>query len=141
MDTSKNNEWQVVSLELSKQLKESGYEQEGIWWWEVDLLSIGHKPEHKVIISSDKDKINSDEFEYFVAPTVAELGEALPHHMFNRLLQSAPYCKDLKDSRWCVSYFHSYAKPMVHKESEQYADTEANARAKMWLYLKKEKLI
>ena len=24
---------QVVSLELSKQLKEAEYEQEGLWWW------------------------------------------------------------------------------------------------------------
>jgi len=105
-------EEQVVSLELSKQLKEAEYKQEGLWWWtrlddsrEFILLSV---------VNSCAPRIH----EGIVAPTVAELGEALkPCHM------------TWKDPN---NIWHSMGLE---------ADTEANARAKMWLYLKKEGLL
>jgi hypothetical protein len=60
-------EEQVVSLELAKELEETGYPQEGLWWWNENK---GLNP----IIENRKGKLG----EWFVAPTVAEILNSLP---------------------------------------------------------------
>ena len=92
-------ESQVVSLELSKQLKEAGYKQEGAFWWVKYKLVRGtyvkgfDEPKKGWRLQYGNKEGYRDEFsELCVAPTVAEL-------------------------------------------------SEADCRAKMWLYLKKEGLI
>lgn len=111
-------EKQVVSLSLAKQLKEAGYPQEGVWWWYTTGISDG------VFISG------YDDFHKYniicVAPTVAELGEALP--------KTVEYYHSIMG--WRTEYW--YPKSIVRVE---YADSEADARAKMWLYLKKNNLL
>lgn len=107
---------QVVSLELSKQLKKAGYKQEGTWWWIDDWTGTEGMPNWKIYYCP---KGNGE----IVAPTVAELGEKLKTNMNN-----IQYSKHHKDYAIWLG---------IGKENR--ADTEANARAKMWLYLKKEK--
>ena len=119
---------QVVSLELSKQLKEAGYEQEGLWWWSIFHGSAGkgkpidYPPKLELYENGITEVyLKSSSFKYFVAPTVAELGERLPDNI------SSHKCNFKK------GYFVYDDNAMNFVE-----DTEANARAKMWLYLKKE---
>ncbi len=110
-------EEQLVSLELSKQLKEADYIQEGIWIWywsnEVKQICLG--------LSSRVSEKG------VVAPTVAEMGMAMR--------KQAVACGFNWDKWNCYS--------TLPKHGHHFYDdkNEANARAKCWLYLKKENLI
>lgn len=125
---------QVVSLELAQKLKKSGYPQEGLFWhneWKTkDKIEI-------VVLSENGYLMNETEHHYghfsqksiCVAPTVAELGEALPHQtelfkeggLFNLMIPA------IKDK------YGYYAKFTAKKE--------ADARALMWLTLKEKGLL
>jgi hypothetical protein len=118
-----NIEKQVVSLELSKQLKEAGYLQEGVWWWATQSQPTGQMVEDTQYLCLAKDR--GCKFPMCVAPTVAELGEKIK-------TTSLPLPAWSKKEFWfCV----------VNGMPRMNSNTEANARAKMWLYLKKEKLL
>ena len=119
-------EKQVVSLELSKQLKEEGYPQEGLFWWVED------EDGYFVSFWDTKQPIPFRNFrepiETTVAPTIAELGEELPyvvHTEKGMTCWHGWFFNKEKRSDYCIAD----------------APTEADARAKMWLYLKKKKLI
>ena len=79
-------EKQVCSLALSKQLKELGYPQEGIYGWyrkrDLTIYSKGKIDYYIAIISSHGTSphcnCDNDTTLIAVAPTVAELGEWLP---------------------------------------------------------------
>ena len=140
---------QQVSLELSLQLKEAGYKQEGLWWWveeEHERFNVCQFLTCKEKVTDSKfckKHSNKDDYmlldrgmaenicgENFVAPTVAELGEALPvgvqsWRRFNNEHKPKEYYK-------C-----HYQQGDFRYDCD--ANTEADARAKMWLYLKKEK--
>ena len=126
---------QVCSLELSKQLKEAGYEQEGLWWWWNIVDNKVWKDKPKPFLSSNpKSCFSTKEWENkhiqenykFVAPTVAELGKKLGY-------ENIPVINRYSYDKWICS------KPEFHWT--EFADTEANARASMILYLIKEKLL
>jgi hypothetical protein len=130
---------QVVSLELAKKLKEAGYKQKGLWWWYEhkqrgkdddfsECLVLDNEPDYTMHPREDWNK--------YVAPTVAELGERLPEAVeINNYICSLMInpCK----GGWAV-YYSSYNGKEGYSIT---ADTEADARAKMWLYLKKEGLL
>lgn len=163
---------QVVSLELSKKLKENGYPQEGIFWWveggqpygdgygntardlTKEMLVCVAEPQGflgKGERSSNggKDYRGDIKFDavlvgeygddnYFhypvscVAPTVAELGEKLPHEFS---FVSDPISKSIRITK---------ARFSVYKTCEGIGftgSTEAEARAKMWLFLKEKNLL
>ena len=111
---------QVVSLELAKELKSTGYKQDGLWWWG----ETSHKLKYLMQDFESMSKNNK-----VTAPTVAELGEYLGKGNLTDYNTSNVVC-----SGWFECYHHTLDKPIT-------ADTEANARAKMWLYLKKENLL
>jgi len=131
MEEDMKPENQVVSLELDKELKENGYKQEGLWWWDLETKSILPVGYFSLTIKSNPQR-------YVAAPTVAELGERLPKTIrtkdndYNLVI-----VKDLNKLQYEAEL--DYSTWDILKTIE--ADTEANARAKMWLYLKKEKLI
>ena len=112
---------QVVSLELSKKLKELGVRQESLWWWEKNKshpMTDGY-----VVIVSLKDCSS--------AFTVAELGEMLPFGV-----DSGKTDYDLGKEK---SFFCAWREDAYHEEKPDkiiFADTEANARAKCLIYLK-----
>jgi len=118
-------EEQNTSLELSKELKEAGYKQEGIWWWKSD------EGESYLVYFNSRYRFSKGKI-LAVAPTVAELGEAL---------------RNFEKSDWrhkiiyegTMTIYKNYDTRGIRKEIE--ADTEANARAKMWLYLKRKGLL
>ena len=116
---------QVVSLELSKQLKETGYKQEGLWC--SDLAS--HNPEKVRPIYSGIDLPHPD---FVIRPTVAELGEALPSCV--EVNEQAYYLRIWNGcGLWTISYMYQ-GKDYQWFNLHSVTDTEVNARAKMWLY-------
>ena len=73
----------------------------------------------------------------YAAPTASELGERLPRVCYS--------FKPLHSTRNWVCYWQVEGglryKPHQLKRLSFHADTEINARAKMWLYLKKHNLL
>lgn len=118
-------EQQVCSLDLAKRLKELGVKQESYFWW-VDP-SDGTREEAIWFIRDNHVGYK----EHVSAFTVAELGEMLPK------------IENL------VSQFFDNGHCQIALMSEGYqaasigieADTEADARAKMLIYLLENKLI
>ena len=126
-------EKQVVSLELAKQLKDNGYPQkEGLWWWVESYWGDGTMLRWDIIAKENLDKVNGNQ--EFVAPTVVELGEALPMEP-----EPKTYFETTRIAfgNWIVEYKKGIRRPLAM----QMGNTEADARAKMWLYLKKESLL
>ena len=115
---------QVVSLELAKQLKELGFEQESYFYWQCsrEIGSVGQYTWHL--------EIRSGEFkpEKYSAYTVAELGKMLPDH-FHTQKSGVDYFIDCKDTQH-PAYQHY-----------EFAEHEADCRAKMLIHLKTNKLI
>ncbi len=112
---------QVISLELAKRLKELGVKQEShfSWYVEEEALTVTHE-------------IDGDG-EIVAAFTVAELGEILPNMLYEK------YVLDqikMTDGGYGLAY-----RDGSDFEANASADTEADARAKMLIYLLKNKLI
>jgi hypothetical protein len=120
---------QVVSLELARELKENGYPQDGLWDWycQVGGIVCDTDKRGKWIIRPASERHQGFGLR-FVTPTVAELGERLPEwYSSHRHHHNGYTCDNFKEER----------KPTVFID----ANTEANARAKTWLYLKKNNLL
>lgn len=110
---------EVVSLELSKKLKENGYPQEGHFWW------ASHNKKNYVL-TCNQIGFTLEEWKHcdrIVAPTVAELGEILPGR-----IEGIGFIRTIKwsNDKFSISIGNIY---------EQNADSEANARAKMFICL------
>lgn len=122
-------ESQVSSLELSQKLKELGVPQDSLYNW---------------LIASDGARLMNnpvlDIYRYFEqcsAFTVAELGEMLPL-MFEKDGFTVSWESTKTLGGWSVYLENGN----YHKMSETFkADTEADARAKMLIYLLENKLI
>lgn len=136
-------EQQVVSLELAKKLKELGVKQESLFVWVDKFPIFNPEIERLVSIREFKDRLAvsflSEEARHLVktysAFTVAELGEMLPW----MVCKTPPflYLRCEKDHHgWVVQYQFMNEEPFEEAE-----DTEADARAKMLLYLLENKLI
>lgn len=131
---------QVVSLELAKKLKELGFKQESICYWSLYDINEPNDPrvvyDNFRVINMDPRKDITEELRIGSAYTVAELGEILPHMIF----MDDPTDFDgietyYYDNRWFVKYEFSKKVFTVNDKKE------ADARAKMLIYLKKNKLI
>ena len=121
-----------VSLELAKELKEAGYKQEGLWWY----VSV-RKGEPELYQESPLGLIEATTSYAYkriaVAPTVTELGEALSVN--SKIRGILNYSKD--GNLWrCL-----FGKQMPEHTYATFELTEADARAKRLLYLKKENLL
>ena len=116
---------QVTSLELARKLEEAGYPQEGLWWWH-------QYPDEKEFIYRGERYIDADLGD-FVAPTVAELGEALPDSIYS--------CKEI-DNTWFGFYDggDDLFKLDEFVDFTKGSKTEADARALMWLKLKENQI-
>lgn len=123
-------EQQVVSLELAKKLKELGVKQESYFHW--------RELEDATFLVSDCD-CSSPDGDDIAAFTVAELGEMLPSIIIDFELKYR--LKIEKTDIWEIIYEE------VTNENEKgfllVADdqTEADARAKMLIYLIENNLI
>ena len=130
-------EQQVVSLELAKRLKELGVKQESYWYW---YNGKGFELQPTLVHPSNPYKKVASAF------SVAELGEMLPMHHNYGAPQSG---KCNAGDQYCADYVHWYN--LWHKQAEYkryrlpsnefVSNTEADARAKMLIYLIENKLI
>lgn len=136
-------EQQVCSLDLAKKLKELGVKQESAFYWGWFL---GHLPDGAdgkgILYFADNHDIPELAVECIAsALTVAELGEMLPGLLECRSpkfigegkRQWELLCS--KDESPFCGYFNGTLSPYGNFGFLEYADTEANARAKMLVYL------
>lgn len=119
---------QVVSLKLAKRLKEFGVKQESLYGW----CLTNSKLKHNEVVLTCAQAINHSLYNchlqketYVSAFTVAELG--------NFLNRCASYRQDNK-LYICIMFY-------VPGGYRQEAETEADARAKMLIYLLENGLI
>lgn len=109
----------VVSENLAKELKKAGFPQNNHFGWIAGCVMAF--PETMIWECA--------------APLASEIGERLPAWIYSAKNNfgggGAYYCS-------CVDG-HVHKPPGFNKLFE--ADTEANARAKMWLYIKREGLL
>lgn len=110
-------EQQVASLELCKKLKSLGVKQESLFWY-LDMYDGSH---HTLYYKQLTKVIDY----YTAAFTVAELGEMLPAWFDS--------CKrDNSNNDWHVRVFEKDKNNVCHHSFDV---TEANAKAKMLIYL------
>ena len=127
---------QVVSLELAKKMNWLGFNQESVWWWNGTKCGIGGQivglEPMKWILSK---RIKGSAIDNYSAFTVAELGEMLPDEVKCTVgtAKLGTNCKDFV-------YYYKQA-PHIAICYDEVGDTEANARAKMLIYLKENKLL
>ena len=121
-------ESQVCSLELAKRLKELGVKQESVHYWcdpsDGNKRGIGFIRDNHVGYKV-----------YCSAFTVAELGEMLP--IGAESYKTDPRLAVHKNGKWQTNV---YVNTLVNRVRE-FADTEADARAKTLVYLLENKLI
>jgi len=123
----------VASLELAKQLKEAGYPQESLFEWVntkggfTKLISVysGDEISTEVVYGKIIDR--------FAAPTATEIGEQLPENVMS--FKAPTPSKD-----W-ICRFYDYTGTFEFDSYQEIEKTEADARAKMWLYLKSNNLL
>jgi hypothetical protein len=157
---------QVCSLELAKRLKELGVKQESVWAWYEGTM----KPWIWISQSFDKVEAPpaSEWRSQAAAFTVAELGEMLPWHLrFTKrqwmllhvpekklkkmldpdeerdfiLIQHCSVWKDNSKRHSCYFMEDDNAGMCIFNQTGNDALTEADARAKMLIYLIENKLV
>ena len=113
---------QVTNLELSKKLKELGFKQESLFYWGKTLgkFEIIYFPGNLTKSDAEIGRVS--------AFTVAELGEMLPEFVMSMRRTDDYLCTDFMNYR-----------PYDYGKHE--AETEADARAKMLIYLIENDLI
>ena len=121
-------EKQVVRKELAKQMKELGAKQNSIFYW----LTNDYFKDNKIKCYNQIPYPLQAMETVYSAYTVAELGEMLPRGHW----ESGAVALD-------TLFFCSWEEDWEHPNEEtsivKYGNTEADARAKMWIHLKKEK--
>jgi len=128
---------QVCSLELANKLKELGVPQTSLYFW------VQQKGQNPAVISRSKAKrILSWHKQIVSAFTSAELGEMLPYTIV--AVASGEESKDTwylavnKAREWWNVEYSNLLNDIYTQASE---DTEADARAKMLIYLLENNLI
>lgn len=135
---------QVCSLELSKRLKELGVKQESLWYWcpKHTVNAVLNKGEcHLITVETVKrlEKYEAYKYDFISAFTVAELGEMLPKTIkdpqanWNLEIELYDGCSSLNYE----SYYATHEWKLLDNGITD--TTEANARAKMLIYLIKNK--
>lgn len=122
---------QVVRLELAKKLKELGVKQESYFYWEKSPFAYDKKfviRDNNFCLNPIKVRDPKDQNKYprYSAFTVAELGEMLP----NQSLEMSVKCYKGNNVYWAEYWKYDRQIYLVGGE-----DNEADARAKMLIYL------
>lgn len=143
-------EQQVCSLDLAKQLKELGVKQESLFYWLVVIDNyyiepeiVRGKPEHKNGYYQKNEKDPWQEIGYS-AFTVAELGEMLPERITidgEYAFISCPYYESPLGYRCWIEPVRGAPSAIQPGDNEPSLKTEADARAKMLIYLLENNLL
>ena len=125
---------QVCSLKLAKRLKELGVKQESLWYWNRENEAIYPKLQRETFGKT----VWSDTV-WYSAFTVAELGEMLPYKIYGKT--DFEIFLERGDCNFIVGYVEE-EKSGGRLDDIVFEDkTEANARAKMLIYLLENKLL
>lgn len=122
---------QCVSLDLAKQLKELGFKQESLFWW------FESNDKKDTLLCFDAKLPNEYSYDFkksCSAYTVAELGEILPQISCLSWRESIGNESGISN-RWICR------EDNLTEDHCEYATTEADARAKMLIYLKTNNLL
>jgi hypothetical protein len=92
---------ECVSLELAKKMKELGFKQESLFYWQIKANN--YAPENEQIVL--KEKMNNI-FSSYSAYTVAELGEMLPAIIEKNFIETSK-CSDNSGFNCCAGYLDS----------------------------------
>lgn len=140
---------QVVSLELSKRLKELGVKQESHFKWCIwDKEDMFYTDEKDRLYTQEQwedytDEYNPPESEFYSAFTLAELGELLPYKIV--IDGKEYYYREGKQSSYeWVRYTTEFdLSGIAHEEQGgiKNGTNRADARAKVLIYLIENKLI
>jgi hypothetical protein len=115
---------QVCSLELAKRLKELGFEQESLFYHVKEYYLNA-----KAITQTKYSNTHSEEVSAY---TVAELGEMLPVNY---------YSLKAYNGEWCCYKIEDELNKEDFLFLTTISNTEADARAKMLIYLKENNLV
>ena len=143
-------ESQVCSLELAQKLKELGVEQDSLFCWGEVNFSRSWADYEWELHHKDLFPKNWHNKNLVSAYTVAELGEMLPASLECKPKPHKTGKKEIfelsSEKEWTegevnykVTYTYFYYEPMDYFQLE--SPTEADARAKMLIYLLENKLI
>ena len=132
-------EQQVCSLELSKKLKELGVKQDGLWVW-VEADELTQEEGWFVRLSHSYGEKLDPNPNSVSAFTVSELGDMLPRKLNSKTI-SDWFLKfyQHQDGDWLCEYIDQ--PPYRNVQIQEYAHTEADARANMLIYLIENSLI
>jgi hypothetical protein len=130
-------EEQVCSLELAKRLKELGVKQESAFWWEqVKLAGKNEWAKQYELAFNNRAKPYSD-LHIVCAFTVAEFGDVMALHVASYQVEHDDVDANENWEHWCcIQYVPGNHSKYLHVV---FANTEANARAKMLVYLLESK--
>lgn len=130
-------EQQVSSKESSQRLRELGVPQESLFSWIYTDAPLADGSRWKLVVTSslgDSHWELGGEKDTYSAFTVAELGEMLPEEV---TIKGEDCSLEMVNPKWYSIRSLALGKLKVSFE----ADTEAEARAKMIIYLLENKLI
>jgi len=133
-----NIEQQCCSLELAKRLRELDIKQGySLFYWD-DSSNTPRLLFYKEL-QGIHEKFAACECDYYSAFTAAELGEILPKRIeINGIYSFLTQIPSANLKYWCLFYRNDFSSL---KGCETHDETEANARAKMLIYLIENKLI
>lgn len=117
---------QVCSLELAKKLKELGVKQESLFVWIQRKPESANEEPHWYVKQEGNWPAGMKLYDSNSAFTVAELGEMLKGYGY-ATSQTIPFADE---NKW---YCFVYEEDIT--DWDDFADTEADARAKMLCYL------
>ena len=137
---------QVPQKDLCKRMLELGWDKEtNISWYKYLFVPPNemNKPfllENSYWDSEDSWGMKSRLSKLYPAPSVAELGEELPDKVFKGAKFYLRFWRF--QSNWFLQYSYTGNLGDINLISEPIiAETEADARAKIWIYLKENNLI
>lgn len=133
-------EQQVSSLELSKRLKELGVKRESLFHY-ASIMDLNTDIEPYKVFDTGKIALKmgepNEKYQFlYSAFTVAELGEMLPEQCISLIMED--WEKNPERKYKC---YDSTVENWTMVDRQVYASTEADARAKMLIYLLENKLL
>jgi len=138
----------VCDLKYAQKLKELRVKQESLWWWIESFnkklkflcIKIGDKYYKSSGQSFDETFLIRNAWSIYSAFTVTELGEMLPYpiNFYNKIKEQG-YRVAVNTSMW--HYIRTGRSENRYNPISVYGNTEANARAKMLIYLIENKLL
>ena len=117
---------QVVNLKLAQEMKNVGAPQNSYFYYVYFVLNDSFS----ILAKNDF----YEPVVKYAAYTVAELGEMLPRGHWESGAVAL-------DTLFFCSWEEDWERPNEETSIVKYGKTEADARAEMWLYLKKEKRV